>query len=238
MPTSNTDRVVPSTWMDGSEPEGEHGDVGHHGCPVAPNGGGVRTHGEDSMTSDSHIEEPALRGRRAQAYRRGSPNGSKAVAVDRDLLNGAAAAGAAKSNGTAASNGASRPKILHVLEAVGGNPPPHRGCHPDRAPCRAPRGHPPRPPSAGRNGTSAIAMAAQRIVDSGAAIHRVSMVRNPLHPKIATGVVALRRLIAKLQPSVVHGHSSVGGAFAPPPPGANGFPSSTPPTGWRRIGPS
>ena len=57
-------------------------------------------------------------------------------------------------------------------------------------------------------------MAAQRIVDSGAAIHRVSMVRNPLHPKIATGVVALRHLIAKLQPSVVHGHSSVGGAFA------------------------
>ncbi|HEY3845180.1 MAG TPA: glycosyltransferase [Acidimicrobiales bacterium] len=166
------------------------------------------------MTSDSHIEEPALRGRRAQAYRRGSPNGSKAVAVDPGLRNGADA-GATKSNGAVASNGASRPKILHVLEAVGGGTlhhivdviqtVPHAEHHVVI---------PPEPPSAGRNGTSAIAMAAQRIVDSGAAIHRVSMVRNPLHPKIATGVVALRRLIAKLQPAVVHGHSSVGGAFA------------------------
>jgi glycosyltransferase involved in cell wall biosynthesis len=58
------------------------------------------------------------------------------------------------------------------------------------------------------------AIAAEEMLEAGATIHRIEMLRNPAHPKNAVGVLRLRRLVDRLQPSVVHGHSSVGGAFA------------------------
>ncbi|HEY1827360.1 MAG TPA: glycosyltransferase [Acidimicrobiales bacterium] len=61
---------------------------------------------------------------------------------------------------------------------------------------------------------SANAMAVQEMLDSGATIHRIDMLRNPLHPKNVTGLLRLRRLVRRLKPTLVHGHSSVGGAFA------------------------
>jgi glycosyltransferase involved in cell wall biosynthesis len=64
------------------------------------------------------------------------------------------------------------------------------------------------------DGGSAIAMAAAQLAEAGATLHWVEMRRNPVHPKNATGVLRLRRLVHRLQPSLVHGHSSVGGAFA------------------------
>jgi glycosyltransferase involved in cell wall biosynthesis len=54
----------------------------------------------------------------------------------------------------------------------------------------------------------------QQIIDAGGIVHRLEMVRNPLHPQNAVGVFKLRRLISILKPAVIHGHSSVGGAFA------------------------
>jgi glycosyltransferase involved in cell wall biosynthesis len=49
---------------------------------------------------------------------------------------------------------------------------------------------------------------------AGAAIHHVDMRRTPPHPANLAALVRLRRLIGRLQPDVVHGHASVGGALA------------------------
>ncbi len=108
-----------------------------------------------------------------------------------------------------------RPRVLHVLEAVAGGtlrhlvdivatvpsvdhhvvlPPDH--AHPEQGEL------------------SVNAMAAEEMLAAGATIHRVEMLRNPVHPLNAAGVLRLRRLVHRLQPTLVHGHSSVGGAFA------------------------
>ena len=108
-----------------------------------------------------------------------------------------------------------RPKVLHVLEAVAGGtlrhlvdilhtvpgvehhvvlPPDHT--HPEEG------------------DLSINALAAEEMLAAGATIHRIEMLRNPVHPKNAAGILRLRRLVDRLQPSLVHGHSSVGGAFA------------------------
>jgi glycosyltransferase involved in cell wall biosynthesis len=65
-----------------------------------------------------------------------------------------------------------------------------------------------------QDSTSVNALATREIEASGATIHRIDMLRNPVHPKNLIGVARLRRLVARLQPTVVHGHSSIGGAFA------------------------
>jgi glycosyltransferase involved in cell wall biosynthesis len=108
-----------------------------------------------------------------------------------------------------------RLKVLHVLEAVAGgtlrhlvdilhtvpNVEHHVVLPPDHA-------H----PETGELSVNAIA--AEEMLDAGATIHRIEMLRNPVHPKNAAGILRLRRLVARLEPTVVHGHSSVGGAFA------------------------
>jgi glycosyltransferase involved in cell wall biosynthesis len=50
--------------------------------------------------------------------------------------------------------------------------------------------------------------------DDGAVIYRLAMVRNPFHPKNLVALMRLRKLVARLRPVAVHGHSSIGGAFA------------------------
>jgi glycosyltransferase involved in cell wall biosynthesis len=118
-------------------------------------------------------------------------------------------------SGPAAEPATARPKVLHVLEAVAGgtlrhlvdilqtvgNVEHHVVLPPDHA-------HP-------EDGELSVnAIAAEEMLDAGATIHRIEMLRNPVHPKNAAGVMRLRRLVDRLQPSLVHGHSSVGGAFA------------------------
>jgi glycosyltransferase involved in cell wall biosynthesis len=61
---------------------------------------------------------------------------------------------------------------------------------------------------------SANVMATQEMLHAGAVLHRIAMHRDPVHPGNLVGIMKLRRLISHLQPSLVHGHSSVGGAFA------------------------
>jgi glycosyltransferase involved in cell wall biosynthesis len=107
-----------------------------------------------------------------------------------------------------------RPRVLHVLEAVGGGTlhhlldvlqtvttvEHHVVVPPDHA---APGDEP-----------SINALGSQEMLDFGAVLHRVEMLRNPLHPRNAASIVKLRRLVSELKPLLVHGHSSVGGAFA------------------------
>jgi glycosyltransferase involved in cell wall biosynthesis len=105
--------------------------------------------------------------------------------------------------------------VLHVLEAVAGGTLRHVVDILDTVPgvdhhVVLPPDH--AHPELGEFSINAIA--AQEMLDAGATIHRIEMVRNPVHPKNAAGVGRLRRLVDRLQPAVVHGHSSVGGAFA------------------------
>jgi glycosyltransferase involved in cell wall biosynthesis len=67
---------------------------------------------------------------------------------------------------------------------------------------------------AGRSGALADTTAEDRLAAAGAVLHIVDMRRNPLHAVNAVAVGAVRRVIADIQPAVVHGHSSVGGAVA------------------------
>ncbi|MHB1912242.1 MAG: glycosyltransferase [Acidimicrobiales bacterium] len=49
---------------------------------------------------------------------------------------------------------------------------------------------------------------------AGATIHRIDMRRLPLSPRNATALWELGRLVRRLRPDVIHGHSSAGGALA------------------------
>jgi len=49
---------------------------------------------------------------------------------------------------------------------------------------------------------------------AGAEVHRVEMRRFPISPRNGAALVELRRLLHRLRPDVVHGHSAVGGALA------------------------
>jgi glycosyltransferase involved in cell wall biosynthesis len=66
----------------------------------------------------------------------------------------------------------------------------------------------------GRSGALADTTAGGRLAALGATAHLVDMRRNPLHPANAAAVTAVRQVISQVQPDVVHGHSSVGGAVA------------------------
>src|SRR4051794_17615330 len=50
--------------------------------------------------------------------------------------------------------------------------------------------------------------------DAGAVVHFVDMRRTPFDRHNAVAVAALRRVIRRRRPAIVHGHSSVGGALA------------------------
>ena len=49
---------------------------------------------------------------------------------------------------------------------------------------------------------------------AGATVHRFDMRRMPLSPKNAASLVGLRRLVGRVRPDIVHGHSAIGGALA------------------------
>ena len=49
---------------------------------------------------------------------------------------------------------------------------------------------------------------------AGATVHRLAMRRLPVHPRNLAALAALRRLVRRIGPDVVHGHSAVGGALA------------------------
>jgi glycosyltransferase involved in cell wall biosynthesis len=106
-----------------------------------------------------------------------------------------------------------RPIVLHVLEAVGGGT-LHHVVDVVRT-VETVEHHVALPTDRSATGTQSLnSIAEHELVEAGAVIHRVDMVRNPLHPKIAFGLFKLRRLVSQLRPSAIHGHSSVGGAFA------------------------
>jgi glycosyltransferase involved in cell wall biosynthesis len=52
------------------------------------------------------------------------------------------------------------------------------------------------------------------IESAGGRVHVVAMHRRPLHPGNAGALRQLRRLVRSISPDIVHGHSSLGGAFA------------------------
>lgn len=83
----------------------------------------------------------------------------------------------------------------------------------------------------GRSGALADRGAASRLAADGAMVHLVDMRRNPLHPSNVAAVARARRVIAEVQPDVVHGHSSVGGLVARLAARAGGVPSVHTPNG-------
>ncbi len=56
--------------------------------------------------------------------------------------------------------------------------------------------------------------AADEMMAAGARLHRIEMRRSPASGRNAAALASLRRLITAVQPDIVHGHSSVGGALA------------------------
>jgi glycosyltransferase involved in cell wall biosynthesis len=56
--------------------------------------------------------------------------------------------------------------------------------------------------------------AADEMTAAGAHLHRVEMRRSPANGRNAVALASLRRLITTMQPDIIHGHSSVGGALA------------------------
>jgi glycosyltransferase involved in cell wall biosynthesis len=49
---------------------------------------------------------------------------------------------------------------------------------------------------------------------AGADVHLIDMRRSPVTPTNAAALLTLRRLVREIRPTVVHGHSSIGGALA------------------------
>jgi glycosyltransferase involved in cell wall biosynthesis len=161
---------------------------------------GDRPRGKDSVAAGSQASARALLG---------GHDGADELGAQRNLVS----VQAVSTNGHAAPRG--NMKVLHVLEAVAGGTLRHLVDILDTVPevdhhVVLPPDH--AHPELGEFSINAIA--AQEMLDAGATIHRIEMVRNPVHPKNAAGVARLRRLVDRLQPAVVHGHSSVGGAFA------------------------
>lgn len=70
------------------------------------------------------------------------------------------------------------------------------------------------PPSEPRGGAVYDQAAVSRMVENGAVVHLVNMRREPWHPDNLRALHRLRDLIRKLEPDVIHGHSSIGGALA------------------------
>lgn len=68
------------------------------------------------------------------------------------------------------------------------------------------------PPERVGGHTDRVAFAA--LTAAGAIVHLVDMRRNPASPHNVHAVMAVRRLIRRRQPDVVHGHSTIGGLVA------------------------
>ena len=86
--------------------------------------------------------------------------------------------------------------VRHVVDLVTHVDAEHHVAHPER-----------------RRGGHTDATALRRL-DEAAATHRVAMARAAVSGRNAVAVLRVRRLIGRLRPDVVHGHSTVGGAVA------------------------
>lgn len=102
-----------------------------------------------------------------------------------------------------------RPTVLHVLEALEGG----TARHLVDVVRHTPVAHEVAVPRFRMGGVTDLA-AVEAMAEAGAVVHRVEMRRLPPHPLNLAALVAIRRLIARRRPHLVHGHSSVGGALA------------------------
>ena len=100
--------------------------------------------------------------------------------------------------------------VLHVLEALEGGTARHVTDlvrHVDNI-----THHVAVPPRRVGGMTDTLAVPAMEA--AGATVHRLDMRRMPLSPRNAASLVGLRRLVSRLRPDIVHGHSAIGGALA------------------------
>jgi glycosyltransferase involved in cell wall biosynthesis len=104
----------------------------------------------------------------------------------------------------------SRPRVMHVLEALEGGTARHLVDVVSHA--RATDHLTAVPPR--RVGGLTDETALDRLRGGGADVHLIVMHRAPWSPANAQALVALRRLIRHERPDVVHGHSSIGGLLA------------------------
>lgn len=99
--------------------------------------------------------------------------------------------------------------VLHVLEALEGGTARHLVDVVRHAPGTH---HVVLPPH--RAGGVTDTGAARAISCAGGHLHVVPMRRQPLHPANPVALAAIRALVRRLGPGVVHGHSSIGGVLA------------------------
>jgi glycosyltransferase involved in cell wall biosynthesis len=103
-----------------------------------------------------------------------------------------------------------RPRVLHVLEALEGGTARHvvdlvrHATDTDHEVVIPPR----------RVGGVTDEAAEGHLREAGAAVHHLGMRRTPWSPANAGALVRLRALVRRVQPDVVHGHSSIGGLLA------------------------
>ena len=101
-------------------------------------------------------------------------------------------------------------RVLHVLEAVEGGTARHIVDVVRHTPDVDHEVAVPRT----REGWVTDEQAVGRLREAGAVVHFVEMRRNPIDLRNLVAAASLHRLIRRRRPSVVHGHSSVGGALA------------------------
>lgn len=82
-----------------------------------------------------------------------------------------------------------------------------------------------------RVGHASDRVAERRLRDAGARVHVIEMRRIPVHPRNATALVALRRLVRRERPDVIHAHSSIGGVLGRVVARATGLPAVYTPNG-------
>lgn len=101
------------------------------------------------------------------------------------------------------------PRVLHVLEALEGGTARYVV---DVVRHTSATDHHVAIPSR-RVGGSTDEAATAMLRDAAATVHTVEMRRSPTRPRNAVALLELERLVRHLKPSIVHGHSSVGGAL-------------------------
>jgi len=100
--------------------------------------------------------------------------------------------------------------VVHVLEALEGGTARHVSDLVTRV--AGVEHHVAVPPS--RVGGVTAVEAVGEMEAAGATIHRIDMRRLPLSPRNATALWEIGRLVRRVRPDVIHGHSSAGGALA------------------------
>ncbi|MGI8663275.1 MAG: glycosyltransferase family 4 protein [Acidimicrobiales bacterium] len=103
-----------------------------------------------------------------------------------------------------------RPRVAHVLEAVGGGTARHLVDIARHAPASDHEVVLPPERIGGLSDETAI----EQLRDAGATVHVLSMRRTPWAPRNALALARLRHLLRRVRPDVVHGHSSIGGLLA------------------------